>query len=147
GARKIGPTIVLNAPENCLLMREEIFGPVLPIVGYDDLDGAIGFINAKDRPLALYCYTRDAELRDRVLNGATSGGVTINGTLVHIAQDNLPFGGVGASGLGAYHGEEGFRRFSHARGVHQIGPINIFERLGPPWGRAARLVANVLMRR
>ena len=147
GTRKIGPTVVVNAPKDCLLMREEIFGPVLPIVGYDDLESAIGFINAKDRPLALYCYSKDEALRERVLDGATSGGVTLNGALIHSVQDNLPFGGVGPSGMGAYHGEEGFRRFSHARGVHKVGPINVFERLGPPWGRLARLTANFLMRR
>ncbi|HXW20324.1 MAG TPA: coniferyl aldehyde dehydrogenase [Roseiarcus sp.] len=147
GTRKIGPTIVLNAPMDCLLMREEIFGPVLPIVGYDELDAAIRFVNGRDRPLALYCFSNDEALRDRVLNGATSGGVTLNGALLHIAQDNLPFGGVGASGFGAYHGEEGFRRFSHARAVHQVGPINVFEKLGPPWGRLARLTANFLMKR
>jgi coniferyl-aldehyde dehydrogenase len=147
GTRKIGPTIVLNAPMDCLLMREEIFGPVLPIVGYDELDAAIRFVSARDRPLALYCFSNDEALRDRVLNGATSGGVTLNGALLHIAQDNLPFGGVGPSGIGAYHGEEGFRRFSHARAVHQVGPINVFEKLGPPWGRLARLTTNFLMKR
>jgi coniferyl-aldehyde dehydrogenase len=147
GTRKIGPTVVVDAPKDCLLMREEIFGPVLPVIGYDDLDDAIRFINARDRPLALYCYSKDESLRERVLDGATSGGVTLNGALIHIVQDNLPFGGVGPSGIGAYHGEEGFRRFSHARGVHKVGPINVFEKLGPPWGRLARLTANVLMKR
>jgi coniferyl-aldehyde dehydrogenase len=147
GTRKIGPTVVLNAPLDCLLMREEIFGPVLPILGYDELDAAIRFVNGRDRPLALYCYSHDEALRDRVLNGATSGGVTLNGALLHSVQDGLPFGGVGPSGLGAYHGEEGFRRFSHARAVHQVGPINVFEKLGPPWGRLARVAANFLMRR
>jgi coniferyl-aldehyde dehydrogenase len=73
--------------------------------------------------------------------------VTLNGTLLHIAQDSLPFGGIGPSGMGAYHGEDGFRRFSHARAVHQIGAINVFERLGPPWGRLAALVAKFLSRR
>ena len=147
GTRKIGPTLVLGAPETCALMSEEIFGPVLPIVPYDDLGKAIDFVNARDRPLALYCFSNDEAQRARVLDGATSGGVTLNGALLHIAQDSLPFGGIGPSGMGAYHGEDGFRRFSHARAVHQIGAINVFERLGPPWGRLARLAANILSRR
>jgi coniferyl-aldehyde dehydrogenase len=145
--RKIGPTIVLNAPESSALMREEIFGPVLPIVGYDDLNQAIETVNAKERPLALYCFTNDDAYRNQVLDGATSGGVTLNGTLLHIAQDSLPFGGIGSSGMGAYHGEDGFRRFSHARAVHEVGRFNALERLGPPWGRLAGLVANFLARR
>jgi coniferyl-aldehyde dehydrogenase len=145
--RKIGPTVVLNAPATSALMKEEIFGPVLPVVGYDDLAEAIDFVNARDRPLALYCFSNDEAQRARVLDGAISGGVTLNGTLLHIAQDSLPFGGIGASGMGAYHGEDGFRRFSHARAVHQIGAINVFERLGPPWGRLAALVAKFLSRR
>jgi coniferyl-aldehyde dehydrogenase len=73
--------------------------------------------------------------------------VTLNGTLLHIAQDALPFGGIGPSSMGAYHGHSGFLRFSHARAVHQIGVFNIFERLGPPWGRAAKITANLLSRR
>ena len=79
-----------------------------------------------------------------MLDGATSGGATVNGTLLHIAQDDLPFGGVGPSGMGAYHGREGFRRFSHARAVHQVGFANVFEMLGPPWGGLARTAARLL---
>jgi acyl-CoA reductase-like NAD-dependent aldehyde dehydrogenase len=93
------------------------------------------------------CFTHDRQARKLVLERATSGGVTLNGTLLHIAQDALPFGGVGASGMGAYHGRDGFRRMSHARSVHQIGFINVFERLGPPWGKPASTVARLLSRR
>jgi coniferyl-aldehyde dehydrogenase len=138
---------VLNAPVDGALLREEIFGPILPIVPYRSLDEALAFINARSRPLALYCYTHHRQSRAFVLARATSGGVTLNGTLLHIAQDALPFGGVGASGMGAYHGRDGFRRMSHARAVHQIGFINVFERLGPPWGKLASTVARVLKRR
>lgn len=144
---KIAPTIVLDPPADCVLMTEEIFGPILPIVRYGSLDEALAVINDHDRPLALYCYTDDRDFRDRVLREATSGGVTVNGTLMHVVQDDLPFGGIGPSGMGAYHGHEGFRRFSHARGVHQIGFVNVFERLGPPWGSLARMTARVLTRR
>ena len=138
---------MLDTPANSLLLGEEVFGPVLPMVGYRTLQEAIEIVNGGDRPLALYLFTQDQGARARVLDGATSGGVTLNGTLLHIAQDDLPFGGVGASGLGAYHGRDGFRRFSHARSVHQIGPFNALERLGPPWGPAAAGVAAWLRRR
>lgn len=146
-AGKIGPTVVIGAPDTMLLMTEEIFGPVLPIVPYRTLDEAIRFVAARDRPLALYCFTSSRGDRQRVLDGTLSGGVTLNGTLLHVAQENLPFGGVGPSGIGAYHGADGFKRFSHARGVFKVGPVNAFERLGPPWGKAADFVAKLLARR
>jgi coniferyl-aldehyde dehydrogenase len=150
GARaegKIGPTILLGAPESSLFLTEEIFGPVLPILPYRDLDEAIAFVTARERPLALYCFADDRRDRRRVLDGAISGGVTLNGTLMHVAQENLPFGGVGASGIGAYHGREGFKRFSHARAVHRIGFVNVFERLGPPWGKFAKALGERLAKR
>ena len=147
GTRKIPPTVVLNAPPGGLLMREEIFGPVLPVVPYERLEDALAFINSLGRPLALYCFTNDQQTRARILDGATSGGVMLNGTLLHVAQDNLPFGGIGPSGMGAYHGRDGFLRFSHARAVHAIGPINFLERLGPPWGALAARAASFLLRR
>ncbi len=146
-ARKLGPTVVLDAPADSLLLREEIFGPVLPVVGYETLEDALAFIAARDRPLALYAFTDDPRLQAQVLDGATSGGVTLNGTLLHIAQESLPFGGVGPSGVGAYHGEAGFRRFSHARSVYKVGPFNAFERLGPPWGLMAKTVGRMLSSR
>lgn len=146
-AGRMVPTVVMNAPPDNLLMTEEIFGPVLPIVTYDRLDEALAFVNARERPLCLYCFTHDRHTRNRVLDGATSGGVTLNGTLLHIAQDNLPFGGVGASGMGAYHGRDGFRRLSHARAVHSAGRINVIEWLGPPWGSLAAWAGRILSRR
>jgi coniferyl-aldehyde dehydrogenase len=147
GTRKIAPTVVLGAPAAGLLMREEIFGPVLPVVPYEQLDEALAFVNARDRPLALYCFTNDKRVRAKVLDGAISGGVTLNGTLVHAGHDGLPFGGIGASGMGSYHGHDGFRRFSHARAVHEVGAINALERLGPPWGRLAARATRFLLRR
>jgi coniferyl-aldehyde dehydrogenase len=150
GARaegKIGPTLLLGAPEETLFLTEEIFGPVLPVVPYRDLESALAFVNSHERPLALYCFSNSRRERERVLDGAISGGVTLNGTLLHVAQENLPFGGVGASGIGAYHGEEGFKRFSHARAVHKVGFVNVFERLGPPWGKMARALGKRLAKR
>ena len=143
---KIAPTLVLNPPTDGLLMQEEIFGPVLPVVGYDSLDQALAFVAARPRPLALYGFTNQARTRDRILGSGLSGGVTLNGTMLHIAQNDLPFGGVGPSGLGAYHGPEGFKRFSHARAVYDVGPVNAFERLGPPWDGAAGRLARTALR-
>ncbi|HEX8262016.1 MAG TPA: coniferyl aldehyde dehydrogenase [Allosphingosinicella sp.] len=150
GARakgKIGPTVVLGAAEDSLFLNEEIFGPVLPVLPYRGLDEAVAFIAARERPLALYCFSHRRRDREQVLGGAISGGVTLNGTLLHVAQENLPFGGVGASGIGAYHGREGFRRFSHARAVHKVGFVNVFEKLGPPWGKMAAALGRRLAKR
>jgi coniferyl-aldehyde dehydrogenase len=142
--RKIEPTVVLHPPTECELMREEIFGPVLPILGYKTLEEAIAFINAKERPLALYCMTHNREYRDAVLQHTISGGVTLNGTFLHIAQEDLPFGGVGKSGMGSYHGIAGFRRFSHARSIHQVRFLNVLHFLSPPYTWVCRQVIRWL---
>lgn len=144
GGPKLAPTIVLDTPEDSLLLTEEIFGPILPIVPYRDLDEAIAFVNTRPRPLALYAFTNDRTERARILDGAISGGVTLNGTLLHIAQSTLPFGGIGASGIGAYHGRDGFRRLSHVRAVYKPGLFSAFEHLGPPFGRLASLASRFL---
>ncbi len=147
GLRKIGPTVVLSPPADGALMREEIFGPILPIVGYETIEDAIDLINAGDRPLALYCMTHDRALQQRVLDRTISGGVTLNGVMMHVTQDALPFGGVGPSGIGAYHGRDGFRRFSHARGVFRVGFMNGFEMARPPYGRLSRFLARFMIGR
>lgn len=144
-SRKIGPTVILGA--SGMLLDEEIFGPVLPIVTYDGLDDALAFIAARERPLALYAFSHSAANQERVLDAAISGGATINGTLLHIAQETLPFGGVGASGIGAYHGHEGFKRFSHARGVYKVGFVNALEKIGLPWGKLAQAMGRRLAKR
>lgn len=145
--RKIPPTVVINAPANCLLMREEIFGPILPVLGYDTLDEVAEYINARERPLALYAFSKDRRRLQGILDRSISGGVTLNGTMLHAAQEGMAFGGVGASGMGGYHGHDGFRRFSHARSVHKVGFVNIFEKLGPPWGILSERMAGFLARR
>ena len=142
-SNRFAPTLVVNPPPECRLMQEEIFGPILPVVAYRDMDEALDFVRRRERPLALYLFTHDRAVERQVLDGVTSGGVTLNGALLHIAQDALPFGGIGPSGTGAYHGHDGFLRFSHARAVHKVGAINMFERMGPPWGRLARLLAGI----
>ncbi|MBK8458029.1 MAG: coniferyl aldehyde dehydrogenase [Phyllobacteriaceae bacterium] len=132
--RKFLPTLVLGADPETRLMREEIFGPVLPIVEYRDIEAAIAFVNGRDRPLALYWFGRDGARRDKILRETVSGGVTINDCLLHIAQESQPFGGVGPSGMGAYHGEWGFRAFSKEKPVFIQSPLNAGAMLRPPYG-------------
>jgi coniferyl-aldehyde dehydrogenase len=145
-AHTLPPTLVFHVHDDMRIMQEEIFGPVLPIVPYRDLDEAIAFVNARPRPLALYYFGSSAMNRRRVLTRTTSGGVTINGTLMHYAQDDLPFGGVGASGLGAYHGIEGFRAFSHRKAVLDVGRWNGGTLLRPPFGRLTNIILKWMLR-
>ena len=115
--RQLPPTLLLNVNEGMRVMSEEIFGPILPIIPYDSLAEALAYINRRERPLALYWFGRNSAARDQILAGTIAGGVSINDTLLHIAQEGLPFGGVGASGQGHYHGEFGFREFSKEKPV------------------------------
>ncbi len=142
--RHFPPTVVLDPPLDGRLMRDEIFGPILPVVRTAGTDAAIAFVNRRPRPLALYAYTKDAATERKILDRTVSGGVTINSTLIHCAQEDLPFGGVGPSGMGAYHGREGFLTFSHARGVHKPGFFSGFEYLKPPHGAKMRFALKAL---
>lgn len=121
--RKIAPTLVLNTHEQMQVLREEIFGPLLPIKTYRDFDEAIAYINAQERPLATYYFGADEHERQQVLTRTTSGAVVINDCMCHVLFEALPFGGVGHSGMGAYHGVYGFRTFSHAKAVVVQSPI------------------------
>jgi coniferyl-aldehyde dehydrogenase len=132
--RKIAPTLVLGAGERAAVAREEIFGPIFPIVGYDGIEDAIRYVNARPRPLALYWFGDNEESRERVLEGTLAGGVTINGCLTHFAQEAQPFGGVGESGYGAYHGEYGFRTFSKEKPVYHQSRFGLLPMLLPPYG-------------
>ena len=116
--RKIPPTLLFGVTRDMKIMQDEIFGPVLPILTYRDIGEPIQAINASPRPLALYYFGSDAAERDRVLRQTVSGGVTVNDVMVHVGQEDMPFGGVGPSGMGAYHGIDGFREFSHRKGVY-----------------------------
>jgi aldehyde dehydrogenase (NAD+) len=115
--RTIEPTILRDASWDDAAMREEIFGPVLPTMAYDDIAGAISAIKARDRPLGLYLFTGDDALKERILDEISFGGGCINDAVVQVTNGNLPFGGVGASGTGTYHGEAGFRAFSHFKSI------------------------------
>ena len=145
--RRLAPTVVLAPSPDGALMAEEIFGPVLPVIGYRDLAEALRFVNDRPRPLALYPFTRDRSALATLLDGTLSGGVAINSVLMHCIQDDLPFGGVGASGIGAYHGHDGFKRFSHARGVYAAGRVSGFGFLAPPYGRRIRIALKAMLMR
>jgi len=143
--RSLPPTLVVGAGDDAPLMQEEIFGPVLPVRSYRGIDEAIAYVNARPRPLALYYF--GAEDRDcaRLLASTTSGNVGINNTLMHVAQDDLPFGGVGPSGMGAYHGIEGFRAMSHAKGVFVQGRWSFTGLLHAPFGKLADMAVALTL--
>ena len=145
-SRKLAPTLVIGAPQTTRLMREEIFGPVLPIVEYDQVDDAIAFVNRGERPLALYWFGRDATRRERVLGETFAGGVTVNDCLLQFVQEGQPCGGVGASGVGVYHGEWGFRTFSKLKPVFHQSDWSGFPLLRPPYGRITDWVLAALKR-
>jgi coniferyl-aldehyde dehydrogenase len=134
-SRRMALQIVTGCTPDMQLMQQEIFGPVLPVVAYDTLDDAIEIVRSRPRPLALYCFSHDAAARETLLTRTHSGGVTINDWGWHAANHDAPFGGTGQSGIGNWHGEEGFRELSHARTVfkrHRFFPIDLFY---PPYGR------------
>ena len=143
---KMAPTLLVAPGERLAAMREEIFGPVLPIVPYRALDDAIAFVNARPRPLALYVFDHDRGAVDQILRRTLSGGVTVNETLLHIAQDELPFGGVGPSGMGEYHGRAGFEAFSKRRSVFYASRLNALRLLRPPYGARFEAIARLLLR-
>ncbi|WMS86144.1 coniferyl aldehyde dehydrogenase [Pleionea litopenaei] len=134
-ARKIPLTLVINPPENLNLMQHEIFGPILPIISYQTTADAIRFIQQRPRPLALYLMSYNRKLQRQVLRHTHAGGVCINDTVSHVAQDDLPFGGIGPSGMGHYHAKEGFLTFSKTKPVFQRGRFNSAKLAFPPYGR------------
>jgi len=146
-ARKLAPTLVIEPGEELSVMREEIFGPVLPVKSYARIDEAIEYVNRRPRPLALYYFGANENERDEVLRRTISGGVSVNETLLHVLIEKLPFGGIGASGIGAYHGEIGFQTFSHRKGVFLQSRFNGAKFLRPPFGRITALMLKLLMSR
>jgi coniferyl-aldehyde dehydrogenase len=146
GSRQFPPIVLLDVTDDMAVMQEEIFGPILPVVTYDRLDDAIAYVNARPRPLALYFFSNDAETQRRALKRTTSGGVLVNDTILHYAQDDLPFGGVGPSGMGAYHGFEGFKTMSHAKSVFRQARFNLADLFRPPFGRVFDVLLNVMLR-
>ena len=141
-ARQLPISLVIDPPDDLALMQEEIFGPILPIKAYDTLDEAIEYVNADERPLALYVFAKDAAVADDVLRRTTSGGACVNAAAAHGALPSLPFGGIGQSGSGRHHGIEGFREFSNLRAVFVRGEGDLIEAFAPPYGPAAEAVVD-----
>jgi len=131
---KIPPTLVLNPTDDMKIMKDEIFGPLLPVKSYDSVDEAISYVNDHPRPLGLYYFGSDSAEQEKVLTRTTSGGATVNDVIMHVAMEDLPFGGVGPSGMGAYHGIDGFRTFSHAKAVFAQAKSDITAMMRPPFG-------------
>jgi len=142
--RKFPPTLVVDATADMAIMQEEIFGPVLPVMGYREAAEPIAFINRHDRPLALYWFGKDHAARDQMLARTVSGGVTINDCLFHFAQVNQPMGGVGTSGTGAYHGKWGFETFSKLKPVFYRSALNMLADLYPPYGRKIARLEKIM---
>jgi coniferyl-aldehyde dehydrogenase len=140
--------IIRDATDDMIVMQEEIFGPILPVRRYDDIDAAIAEVNRRDRPLGLYYFGSDDKERRRVLDRTISGGVTLDDVIFHISNEELPFGGIGPSGMGAYHGHDGFRTFSHAKAVYRQSRFDIARLAGlkPPYGKATMASAKRQMK-
>lgn len=144
---KIPPHLVIDPADDLTLMQDEIFGPILPIKPYTATHEAINFINARPRPLSLYYFGEDPAERDAILARTTSGGVAINDVIFHVAQEDLPFGGVGPSGMGAYHGHDGFLEFSHRKAIYTQMSRDLLGAARPPYRSAYRLLVRTRTRR
>jgi coniferyl-aldehyde dehydrogenase len=140
------PVLLLDVTDDMMAMQEEIFGPILPVVPYRTLDDAIAYVNARPRPLALYYFGPNGPGRKRVLERTTSGNVSINDTMLHYGQEDLPFGGVGLSGMGAYHAIEGFKTMSHAKGVFAQASLNMTDMFRPPYSKLFDLLLKFVVR-
>ncbi len=149
-SRKMPLHIVTDVTDDMTIMQEEIFGPVLPVRRYEaGIDAAIAEVNRRDRPLAVYYFGKDEGEKRRVLDRTISGGATVNDVIFHVSMEDLPFGGVGPSGMGAYHGRDGFVTFSHAKAVYQQPKIDVAKLAGlkPPYGAATRKAVAAQMKR
>ncbi|HNN87685.1 MAG TPA: aldehyde dehydrogenase family protein, partial [Pseudomonadales bacterium] len=149
GVHKIPLTLIVEPKESMKVMQEEIFGPLLPMRSYQHIDDAIDYINAHPRPLALYLFSDDAREKERVLSRTISGGVTVNDVIQHVSCEDMPFGGIGASGMGNYHAIEGFKTFSHARSVYTQSKINMMQLMGmkPPYGDKVNKILDAMIKK
>jgi len=144
-SKKVAPVIVVDPTDEATVMQDEIFGPVLPVKGYTSLDEAIDYVNDHPRPLALYYFGHAQDRIDRVLEETVSGGVSVNETMLHVAQDDLPFGGVGPSGMGHYHAREGFEALTKKKAVFYQSRINAMGMLRPPYGKGLEVLLKLLV--
>ena len=138
------PCLVHAAPASCQLMQQEIFGPILPIVTVDSLQAAIDHINARPRPLACYVFAEHAETIEQCVKHTVAGGMCVNDVVLHVAQEALPFGGIGPSGMGAYHGKTGFEAMSHMKAVFVQKPRNMVGMMSPPYGKRVKTLLKFL---
>jgi coniferyl-aldehyde dehydrogenase len=147
--RRLAPTLILEPTEDMRIMQEEIFAPILPVIAYDRLEEPLREISRRARPLALYYFGSNGHELRQILERTVSGAVTVNDVAAHFLVENLPFGGVGASGMGAYHGEQGFRQFSHARAVFKQTRLDMAGLIGlrPPYGARLRRFLGMLLHR
>ena len=144
--RKISPHVVLDTSDDMIIMRDEIFGPLLPIKPYDQIEEAISYINANERPLALYLYSNDKQVQEKVIYNTLSGGMCINDSVFHVAQHDMPFGGIGNSGMGHYHGREGFIEFSKLRPIFKQAPVSGILALAPPYGKTFEKMFQLMLK-
>jgi acyl-CoA reductase-like NAD-dependent aldehyde dehydrogenase len=144
--RRLPPVALRGVTDSMRVMQDEIFGPLLPIIPYRSFADALAYVNARPRPLALYVFDMDHGRVDAVLNGTIAGGVTVNDTILHIAHEDLPFGGVGPSGMGHYHGHDGFKAFSKQKGVFRQSSLNAMSLFNPPYGRLIERLTRFLIR-
>ncbi|MFT6053063.1 MAG: coniferyl-aldehyde dehydrogenase [Halioglobus sp.] len=149
GTRKIPPTLISEPSDDLKVMEEELFGPLLPIRTYKEFEETIGYVNSKPRPLAAYYFGSDAAEEQAVVQRTTSGGVCINDVIMHIMQEELPFGGVGPSGMGAIHGHEGFKTFSHAKSIFSQTKVNVSKLSGmlPPYSKTTDSTIKMQMKK
>ena len=144
--RYIAPTVLSGLDFEAPIMREEIFGPVLPVIAYASLDDALARINARPKPLALYAFSKRHDVVERIIAATSAGGTLVNDTILHLANPNLPFGGIGESGVGSYHGRFGFAAFSHERSVMQQTKLYLAPQLAPPYNLKTRGLMAILER-
>ena len=144
--RKIPPHLVLDPTDDMTILKEEIFGPLFPVKTYENLDEVIEYVNVRDRPLGLYFFTNDSATEEKLLYSTISGGVTVNNCVFHVAQHDLPFGGVGASGMGHYHGHEGFVEFSKMRPVFNSPKVDGLSMFYPPYTKKHSRLVDLLLR-
>ncbi len=144
---KIPPTLVLNPTDDMKIMQEEIFGPLLPIKSYNNVNEAVDYINDHDRPLGLYYFGNDKAKTSNVVDRTTSGGVTVNDVVMHVAQEDMPFGGIGPSGMGSYHGHDGFLEFSHTKTVFTQSKSKLVEVAAPPYGDKIRKMLKMQIKK
>ena len=149
GTYKIPPTLIPEPPADLKVLQEEIFGPLLPIRTYNEFSETIDYINSMPRPLAAYYFGDDGHEQKSVETRTTSGGICINDVVMHVSQEDLPFGGVGPSGMGSYHGKEGFRTFSHAKSIYRQTGLNFGKLSGmlPPYGKATEKTIKMQLKK